>query len=386
MANVLPFSRRVSVAEHLVDGCSVRATVRLTAVNKTTILRFLLMLGDGCARLHDRLVRGVRTADVEMDEIWSYVWKKQHRLQPGDPNEWGDNYTFVALARSSRLVISYLTGPRDGTSAFVFAHDLKQRLVTSPGRVQFSSDGFAPYIPAIRAAFGLRVDYGQVVKQYGHKNRDDHRYEPARDADFIKKTVILGVPKFERMSTSLVERQNLTIRMQVRRLTRLCNGFSKKRRNHGAALALHFAWYNFCRVHESLRVTPAMEAGLTDHVWDVEELVRAALAEPMPAPAPIAPVPPWRPSVQLSLFDRVPDGIGPLLPPSTGGTPNANDNAGPAAPPAPAPGAPAPAPAQAGALGPAAGPDAGAAGEEEAPATARDPAPHGAAPWLDRAG
>ncbi len=132
-------------------------------------------------------------------------------------------------------------------------NDLKKRLVTIPGRVQVSSDGFQPYIPAMRAAFGLRVDYGLVEKQYSAKQKDDHRYEPPRDADFIKKIPILGVPKFERMGTSLVERQNLTIRMHVRRLTRLCNGFSKKRRNHGAALALHFAWYNFCRIHEPAR-------------------------------------------------------------------------------------------------------------------------------------
>ena len=273
MANVLPFALRVDVASHLVDGCSVNATSRLTRVYKQTILDFLVLLGESCARLHDRLVRGVVSSDVEMDEIWSFVGKKPHRCGPNDPSEWGDNYTFGAMGRASLLVISYLTGPRDGPTTFVFAYDLKKRLVTTPGRVQVSSDGVQPYIPAMRAAFGLRVDYGQVVKQYSAKQKDDHRYEPPRDADFIKKTPILGVPKFERMGTSLVERQNLTSRIHVRRLTRLCNDFSKKRRNHGAALALHFAWYNFCRIHESLRVTPAMAAGLSDHVWEIEELV-----------------------------------------------------------------------------------------------------------------
>jgi len=268
VSNVLSFARRVDIAAHLVDGTSISATSRLLKVHSNVV-----------------------TSDVEMDEIGSFVWKKQHRLKPGDPNEWGDNYTFVGLVRASRLVISYLTGPRDGTSAFVFAYDLKKRVVTSPGRVHFSSDGFQPYIHAMRAAFGLRVDYGQVVKQYGAKQRDDHRYEPLRTTDFIHKTPILGVPRFERMSTSLVERQNLTIRMHVRRPTRLCNGFSKKRRNHGAALSLHFAWYNWCRIHESLRVTPAMEAGLTDHVWTVEELVVAARAEPIPPPGPLTPIP-----------------------------------------------------------------------------------------------
>jgi hypothetical protein len=280
---VLPLSCRVDIAEHLVDGCSINATARLVKVNKRTVLRFFL-LGDGCARLHDRLVRGVRTSDVEMDEIWSFVYKKQqHRCSPNDPPEWGDAYTFVGLARRSRLAFSYLTGPRDGTTAFVFAHDMKKRLVTAPGRVQFSSDGFAPYVSAMRAAFGLRVDYGQVVKQYGAKQLDDHRYEPPRDADFIKKTPILGVPSFERMSTSGVERQNLTMRMQIRRLTRLTNTYSKKRRNLGAAIALHFLHYNFCRIHETLRCTPAI-AGLSDHVWDIAELVTRALAEPPLSP------------------------------------------------------------------------------------------------------
>lgn len=360
MSNVLPFATRCELASHLCDGCSVNATERLVKVSKKAILRFLLMLGDGCARLHDRLVRGVVASDVEMDEIWSFVFKKQHRIGPNDPSEWGDNYTFVALARASRLVISYMTGPRDGATAFVFTHDLKGRIVTQPRRVQFSSDGFAPYIPAMRAAFGLRVDYGQVVKQYGHKQRDDHRYEPPRDADFIRKTPIFGVPAFERMSTSLIERQNLTIRMHVRRLTRLCNGFSKKRRNHGAALALHFAHYNFCRVHESLRVTPAMEAGLTDHVWDVAELVERALSEPMPEPAPLAPVPGGpQPSEQLGLFEGLPGVLPRLLPPSTGGTPSANDNDG-AAPVAPEP----PTALDAGDV---------ADEDEEAPSTERDP-------------
>jgi hypothetical protein len=130
VANVLSFARRVDIASHLVDGCSVNATSRLVKVHKQTILDFLVLLGDGCARLHDRLVRGVVASDVEMDEIWSFVFKKQHRCGPNDPSEWGDNYTFVALARASRLVISYLTGPRDGTTAFIFAHDIKQRIVT----------------------------------------------------------------------------------------------------------------------------------------------------------------------------------------------------------------------------------------------------------------
>jgi hypothetical protein len=252
-------------------------------------------------------------------------------------------------------------------------YDMKGRLVTTPGRITFSSDGWAPYVPAMRAAFGLRVDYGQVQKQYGHKNRDDHRYEPARHADFIRKVAILGAPSFERLSTSLVERQNLTIRMHVRRLTRLVNGFSKKRRNHGAALALHFAWYNFVRIHEALDVTPAMAAGITDHLWDIEELVAAALAEPPRPTPPTGSIPSpdgWTPPEQLGLFDRVPGLAGLLLPPSVGGTPSSNDNAGPTLPGAPeVPQLPE--------VGADEGEDDGepeAGDEDEGPATVRDPA------------
>ena len=356
VSNILPFKTRCDITAHLCDGCSINATMRLLDVSKKAILRFLLLIGDGCARIHDRLVRGVHATDVELDEIWTFVWKKEHRCTPNDPLEWGDNYTFVGMTRAHKLAVSYLTGRRDGVSAFVFAHDLKGRLVTTPARVQFSSDGFQPYIPAIRAAFGLRVDYGQVVKQYGRKQKDDHRYEPARDADFIRKTVILGCPKFERMSTSGVERQNLTMRMHIRRLTRLCNGFSKKRRNLGAAIALHFMWYNFVRIHETLGVTPAYAAGLTDHIWEIEELVERALSEPEPTPAPLAPIPSpdgWRPPVQLFL-----PGLAALvLPPSVGGPKAHNENGEPEPPALPE-------------------------ADDQAPPTVRDPAPPSAGWFL----
>ena len=176
-----------------------------------------------------------------MDEIWSFVFKKQHRCGPNDPSEWGDNYTFVALCARSA---SSSSPTSRGAARWCDDVRLRVRLEAADRHVAASgaaqSDGFQPYIPAFRAAFGLRVDYGQVVKQYSRKQKDDHRYEPPRDTDFIRKTAILGCPSFERMSTSNVERQNLTMRMQMRRLTRLCNAFSKKRRNHGAAIALHF--------------------------------------------------------------------------------------------------------------------------------------------------
>lgn len=308
MSNVLPFAVRVDVTRTLVDGCSIRASERLTGVTKKTILHLLLALGIGCQRLHDRLVRGVETTDIEADEAWSFVHKKQRRLSPGDPEEWGDAYTFVAMARHQKLVLSYLTGKRDEEHANRFIVDLKSRLVTpSSVRVQLSTDGFQDYIIPVMKAFGLTIDYGQVVKEYGATQQDDHRYEPPRTTKFITKKAILGAPKESRMSTSMVERQNLTMRMHIRRLTRLTNGFSKKRENLRAAIALHFMWYNFCRVHETLRVSPAMEAGLADHVWEIDELVARALAEPAPVSAPPPPLvtPPGDGSaahVQLELF------------------------------------------------------------------------------------
>jgi IS1 family transposase len=310
VCNVLPMSARVSVANQLVEGTSIRATVRLTGVAKATVMRFGIELGEGCVRLHDRLVRNVEPTEIQMDEIWGFITKKEARVDPvRDPAEWGDTYTWVALDPHSKLVISYLTGKRDGEHAKRFTLDLRSRILTR-ARVQMTSDGLAAYVDAVEAAFGrYAVDYGQVVKNYrGGDRRPDRRYEVGKEQDFITKTRIFGKPREEAMSTSLVERQNLTMRMHVRRLTRMTNAYSKKLRPMSAAIALHFMFYNFCRIHETIRVTPAMEAGLTDHVWDIAEMVERALAEPMPAPAPPSPVPPPPPGgpiydgVQLDLF------------------------------------------------------------------------------------
>ncbi|WP_438043279.1 IS1 family transposase [Sorangium sp. So ce128] len=279
MAHVLPMAKRVEVVSHLVEGAGIRPTTRLTDVSKPAILSLLLRVGEGCERLHNRLVRDVDCVTVQVDEIWSYVHKKEARVQPGDSPEFGEAYTFVGMASASKLVIAYRVGKRDEENTTAFIKDLRARLVTIP---QLYSDGWAPYVAAVGGAFALAgsVDYAQVVKRYNRKARkdDDHRYEPPREP-FITKTPVFGVPDMKRASTSHVERQNLTIRMHIRRFTRLCNGFSKRLPHHKAAVALHMAFYNFCRPHEALRVTPAMEAGLTDHVWSVEELVTAALSE-----------------------------------------------------------------------------------------------------------
>ncbi|MGK4007894.1 IS1 family transposase [Sorangium sp. So ce1036] len=287
MAHVLPLAKRVEVVAHLVEGAGIRPTSRLTGVSQPAILSLLLRVGEGCERLHNRLVRDVDCRVVQVDEIWSYVQKKQARVKPGDSPEVGEAYVFVGMASASKLIISYRVGKRDDENTAAFIEDLRARLVTVP---QLYSDGWAPYVAAVGSSFAGSVDYAQVVKHYNRKPRrdDDHRYEPPRDP-FITKTPVFGVPDMKRASTSHVERQNLTIRMHIRRFTRLCNGFSKRLPHHKAAVALHMAFYNFCRPHEALRVTPAMEAGLADHVWSVEELVTAALAEaPTEPPKPKA--------------------------------------------------------------------------------------------------
>ncbi|WP_044248262.1 transposase [Chondromyces apiculatus] len=285
MANVLPMEQRVAVVAHLVEGASVRGTSRLTGVSQPAILSLLLRMGEGCARLHDRMVRDIDVRDVQADEIWSYVQKKQARVTPEDPAEWGDAYAFVAMARTCKLVISYRVGKRDEANTQAFIADLRARLVTVP---LLCTDGFQPYAEAVGEHFQGAVDYGVVHKDY-RKGRQhdgqpsDHRYAPPRHA-FITRIPRMGSPEMSRISTSHIERQNLTMRMQIRRLTRLCNGFSKKLDNHRAAISLHMGFYNLCRVHEALRVTPAMEAGITRHVWSIQELVQAALSEPAAPP------------------------------------------------------------------------------------------------------
>jgi IS1 family transposase len=291
VANVLPLAKRVEVIAHLVEGAGIRPTSRLTGVCKQAITALLVSVGAGCDRIHDRLVRDVEARDIQCDEIWSYVRKKQARVTAEDPPEWGDAYTFVAIARVSKLVISYRVGKRDEANTQAFVADLRARLVVVP---QLATDGWQPYPAAIATNFAGAVDYAVVQKNYRKGRRSDgqpsdHRYEPPRDP-FITRIPVSGAPDMTRASTSHVERQNLTMRMQIRRLTRLCNGFSKKVENHQAAIALHFAYYNFCRVHEALRVTPAMEAGIADHVWTIEEMVALALTEHQsepPRPRPL---------------------------------------------------------------------------------------------------
>jgi len=280
MANHLPRDKKLQVLNLLVEGMSVRATARVAGVQKGTILKLLKRVGDGCRRLHDRLVRNLRCRQIQADEIWGYVHTKQGHLKDDSPRDFGDSYTFVGIDRETKLIASYLVGKRDGWNADSFMLDLSARL--APGvRPQLSSDGFDAYPRAVEGAFGCDVDYGIVVKDYGVEDAGRGRYSPPKVLS-VEKFIITGRPDEDEINTSHVERQNLTMRMCMRRLTRLTNAFSKKLDNLKAAVALHFAWYNFVRVHATVRVTPAMEAGITDRLWTLGDLLDAAL-DPMHA-------------------------------------------------------------------------------------------------------
>src|SRR6266702_5200230 len=273
--NILPFEQQVQVIASLVDGCSIRATERMTGVHRDTIMRLAVRVGEGCARIHDEMMRSLQVNLVEMDEAWAYIGKKQKRLTPDDAPEKGDCYTFIAMDATRKAILSYRVGKRDGENTVAFCQDLRDRIV---GRPQISSDAWAAYADAIERAFGAEVDYAQIVKSYEGEPAVTaaRRYSPGWVVS-VHKHLIAGRPAKSKVSTSFVERQNLSLRMQQRRFTRLTNGFSKKYRNHAAAVSLYVAHYNLCRVHEALRMTPGLAIMATDHIWPVAELVEAAL-------------------------------------------------------------------------------------------------------------
>ena len=315
VANHLPLEKRVDVVRHLVEGMSVRGTERLTGVSIPTVLSTILRMGDGCDRLHNALVRDLDIVELELDEQWSYIAKKQAKVdETKDPVEYGDSYTYIALARTKKLIVSYRVGKRDEADTKAFIADLRARLVTIP---QLSTDGWQSYPVAVGQSFGGSVNHAVINKNYkagagrGRRDGEFDKYAPAA-VDFVTKSVAHGAPNLDRASTSHVERFNLTTRMHIRRFMRRGNAFSKKLDHHRAAVSLHVAWYNFCRVHESLRITPAMEAGITDHVWTVEELVtRAFSAEPcaVPEPKPLAPTAP-PPGEKPATARELPNGKG----------------------------------------------------------------------------
>ena len=270
-----PLDKAAQVLNLLLEGCSVNSTARLADIHHTTILNLLSVAGEKCERLMDSHVRNVPVSDVQCDEIWGFVGKKEANKWMDEANrkDIGDAYTFVAIERHSKLVLTFHLGRRDKPSTDCFIEKL--RTATAEERFQLTTDGFRPYIDAVDTALIDRCDFAQLVKVYATPREGESRYSPP---DVVKAvpTPVMGNPDPERICTSHVERQNLTMRMQLRRLTRLTNAFSKKWANLKAALALYFAWYNFCRVHKTLRMTPAMAAGIADHIWTIPELLGAA--------------------------------------------------------------------------------------------------------------
>lgn len=270
--NRLSTQQRVRIISALVEGNSIRATWRMTGAAHTTILRLLADIGTACAEYEAKTLRNLTCRRVQCDEVWAFCYAKEKRVPAEHRGKWGfgDVWTWVALDADSKLVASWHVGRRDPASARRFIGDLAQRL---SHRIQLTTDGLRAYLTAVEGAFGADVDYAMLVKLYGHEDRkDETRYSPA-ECIGANAVAIQGDPEFRHISTSYVERQNLTMRMQMRRFTRLTNAFSKKVENLEHALALHFLHYNFCRVHQTHRMTPAMAMGLADHPWTIEEIV-----------------------------------------------------------------------------------------------------------------
>lgn len=285
--NKLPLQTRVQILSMLCEGSSMRSISRLCDVSINTVSKLLVDAGKFCAELHDREVRDVRAKRVQCDEIWSFTAAKQKNVasMKAPVEGAGDTWTWTALDSDSKLIISWLVGGRDGEYALAFMDDVASRLAN---RVQLTTDGHRAYLEAVEGAFGADVDYAQLVKIYGEpegkKGTSDRRYSPA-ECTGIRKNRIEGSPDPAYVSTSHVERQNLTMRMQMRRFTRLTNAFSKKFENHMHMVAIYTVWYNFIRVHKALRMSPAMAAGVSDMLWSMDDLCRMMDAvAPKPGP------------------------------------------------------------------------------------------------------
>lgn len=271
--NRLTTEKRAAVVGALVEGNSIRATCRMTGVAKNTVVKLLGDMGLVCSIHQDRAMRNLTYERVQVDEIWSFVYSKQKNVPAEKRGEfgYGDVWTWIGIDADTKLVPSYHVGPRDLGSATAFMTDLAGRM---EHRIQLTSDGLNLYVLAVNGAFDGKVDYAQLVKIYGNdpSRRPERRYSPAICLDAVPHPVT-GSPDPDHISMSYIERQNLTMRMSIRRYTRLTNGFSKKLENHVAALSLHFAHYNFCRVHQTLKTSPAVAAGVADHVWKLDELI-----------------------------------------------------------------------------------------------------------------
>jgi IS1 family transposase len=272
MANVLSTAKRVQIVAALIEGMSVRATARMVDVSKDTVGKLSLELGEACIRYMDETLRDLPCRRLQVDEIWSFCYSKQKNVPAAKVGTfgYGDLWAFTAVDADTKLIPSFLIGSRDAGCATEFMQDVAGRLAN---RVQLTTDGHKMYLSAVEDAFGAAVDYAQLVKIYGKAPEGPEvRYSPAQCIG-CERTAVVGQPDPAHVSTSYVERHNLTLRMSIRRYTRLTNAHSKKLRNHTAALGLFLCYYNFCRLHQTIRCTPAMAAGVTSRVWSIEDLV-----------------------------------------------------------------------------------------------------------------
>ncbi|MGA3236899.1 MAG: DDE-type integrase/transposase/recombinase [Bryobacteraceae bacterium] len=269
--NKLDTAKRTQIVAALVEGCSIRSTVRMTGASKNTIAKLLVELGAACAEYLDKTLVDLICKRIQADEIWQYVGAKQKNVPAARQDELGigDVWTWVAIDADSKLICSWLVGKRDPACATAFIQDLAGRLAH---RVQLTTDGLKMYLTAVADGFGEDIDYAQLVKVYGIADEGEKRYSPAVCTS-CESHPITGNPDPKHINTSYIERQNLTMRMSMRRFTRLTNAFSKKLENHIAAIAIHLVYYNFVRIHQTLRITPAMAAGVTHRLWSLEDLV-----------------------------------------------------------------------------------------------------------------
>ena len=275
MANVLNKDKQIAVIGALAEGSSIRSIERITGVHRDTIMRLGVRVGQGCAALLDRKMRNLDCQNLQVDEIWGFVGKKERHVRPTDDPQYGDVWTFCAIDSDTKLVPSFKVGKRDAETANAFVSDVAARL---RNRVQISSDALRAYVEAVELSFGADVDYAQIIKTYGQDDSQspERKYSPPVVLSTEKRRVS-GMPDMDLASTSYIERLNGTTRLHMRRLTRLTYAFSKKLENFEAAVGLHFAYYNFVKRHITLRCTPAMEAGIERDFWSVGDLVEAAV-------------------------------------------------------------------------------------------------------------
>ena len=279
--NTLPHAKRVQILAMLCEGSSMRSISRVADVSINTVTKLLIEAGEACLDLHDDTVRNVKASRIQCDEIWSFCHAKQKNVADAKaaPAGAGDVWTWTAIDADTKMIVSYFVGDRSGESAMILMDDLRSRLAN---RVQLTTDGHKAYLDAVEGAFGSDVDFAQLVKIYGPTYGGVGRYSPAECLG-AKKVRVMGSPDIGHVSTSYVERQNLTMRMSMRRFTRLTNAFSKKLDNHIHALSLYFVFYNFCRIHKTLKVSPAMAAGVTDRLWSFDDVLAKIDAAKVPA-------------------------------------------------------------------------------------------------------